>query len=61
MERWYDAVSTIFCTQYKQSDWHARLGAAAMADAIMDCIVHNTIWVETGEFNMRGAYSCAEH
>lgn len=32
-----------------------------MTDAIMDRIVHNTIWVETGEFNMRGAYSCAEH
>ena len=57
MERRYDAGSTIFCTQYKQSDWHARLGAGALADAIMDRIVHNTIWVETGGFNMREAYS----
>ncbi|MHA7225572.1 ATP-binding protein [Glutamicibacter soli] len=61
MERRYDAASTIFCTQYKQSDWHARLGADAMADAIMDRIVHNTTWVETGEFNMREAYSRAQH
>ena len=61
MERRYDAASTIFCTQYKQSDWHARLCAGALADAIMDRIVHNTIWVETGGFNMREAYSRAEH
>ena len=55
MERRYDASSTIFCTQYKQADWHTRLGAGALADAIMDRIVHNTIWVETGGFNMREA------
>lgn len=61
MERRYDAASTIFCTQYKQSDWHARLGAGALADAIMDRIVHNTIWVETGGFNMREAYSGTGH
>lgn len=61
MERRYDAASTIFCTQYKQSDWHARLGAGALADAIMDRIVHNTIWVETGGFNMREAYARVEH
>ncbi|MDZ4232260.1 MAG: ATP-binding protein, partial [Dietzia sp.] len=23
------------------------------ADAIMDRIVHNTLWIETGTFNMR--------
>lgn len=57
MERRYDAATTIFCTQYKQSDWHARLGAGALAYAIMDRIVHNTIWVETGGFNMREAFS----
>ena len=57
MERRSDAASTILCTQYKQSDWLVRLGADTMADAIMDHIVHNTIWVETGEFNMREAYS----
>jgi len=51
----------ILCTQYKQSDWHAWLGADAMADAIMGRIVDNTFWVEAGEFNMREAYSRAEH
>lgn len=53
MERRYDTTSTVFCTQYKQSDWHARLGSGALADAIMDRIVHNTILVKTGDDNMR--------
>ncbi|GAA1408315.1 hypothetical protein AUR04nite_33970 [Glutamicibacter uratoxydans] len=60
MERRYDASTTIFCTQYKQSDWHARLGAGALADAIKDRIVHHTIWVETGGFNMRESIAQAE-
>lgn len=29
------------------------IGAGVHADAIMDGIVHNTIWVETGGHNMR--------
>ena len=53
LERRYDAVSTVFCTQYAKKDWHGRLGGDAHADAIMDRIVHRTIWVETGETNMR--------
>ena len=46
-------ASTVFCTQYAQKDWHQRLGSAVHADAIMDRIVHNTLWIETGTFNMR--------
>ena len=53
MERRYNEASTIFCTQYQKKDWHARLGGAVHADAIMDRIIHNTIWVNMGEFNMR--------
>lgn len=53
LERRYDAASTVFCTQYAKKDWHQRLGSAVHADAIMDRIVHNTIWVETGSTNMR--------
>jgi len=29
------------------------LGGGVPADAIMDRIVHNTIWIETGDVNMR--------
>ncbi|WP_304481772.1 hypothetical protein [Cryobacterium sp. M23] len=36
-----------------QKDWHQRLGSGVHADAIMDRIIHNTIWVETGTYNMR--------
>lgn len=53
IERRHDSASTIFCTQYRQENWHARLGGGVHADAIMDRIVHNAVWVETGSMNMR--------
>lgn len=53
LERRYDTASTVFCTQYAQKDWHQRLGSGVHADAIMDRIVHNTIWINTGGHNMR--------
>jgi DNA replication protein DnaC len=59
IERRHDQVSTIFCTQYKQIDWHSRLGGGVHADAIMDRIIHHAIWVETGKLNMREY--CAKH
>lgn len=57
MERRHDDTSTIFCTQYRREDWHSRLGGGVHADAIMDRIVHNATWVETGSMNMREFYS----
>ena len=54
-----DERSTIFCTQYRQKDWHARLGADVTAEAIMDRIVHKTAWVDMGEMNMRAAIGTA--
>jgi DNA replication protein DnaC len=59
IERRHDAASTIFCTQYRKVDWHTRLGGGIHADAIMDRIVHNAVWIETGEINMREY--CAKH
>jgi len=53
MERRYGETSTVFCTQYLQKDWHQRLGSGVHADTIMDRIIHNTIWVDTGNYNMR--------
>ena len=53
IERRYDESSTVFCTQYPKKDWHQRLGGGVHADAIMDRIVHNAVWVETGTVNMR--------
>lgn len=53
LERRYDTASTVFCTQYAKKDWHQRLGSGVHADAIMDRIVHNTLWVDTGTHNMR--------
>lgn len=53
IERRYDENSTIFCTQYKFEDWHARLGGGILADSIMDRVVHRTIPVYSGDLNMR--------
>ena len=53
MEARYATSSTVFCTQFRQKDWHARLGGGVHAEAIMDRIVHGTAWVEMGELNMR--------
>ena len=53
LERRYGNASTVFCTQYAKKDWHQRLGSVVHADSIMDRIVHNTIWIETGIYNMR--------
>ena len=53
LELRYDTGSTVFCTQYAKKEWHPRLGGGVHADAIMDRIVHNTIWIDTGNRNMR--------
>lgn len=53
LELRYDSTSTVFCTQYPREDWHYRLGSGVHADAIMDRIVHNSIWIPTGSYNMR--------
>lgn len=42
-----------FATQPATKEWHNRLGGDTIADAILDRIVHNTIWIDTGEHNMR--------
>ena len=52
----YGSSSTVFCTQYRPKDWHARLGGGLHAEAIMDRIVHGTVWLKTGGINMRDIY-----
>ena len=53
MEARYGEAPTLFATQYKESDWHERLGGGVHADAIMDRIVHNAIFLNSGQRNMR--------
>ena len=52
-EKRYDKWPTIFCTQYKQSEWHLRLGGGVIADAIMDRIIHKCEVIYSGDVNMR--------
>ena len=53
LHRRYDQASMVFSTEYTQKDWHQRLGSGVHAIGIMDRIVHNTIWAETGGHDMR--------
>ena len=53
MEPRHDNAGTAFATQLATKEWHSRLGGDTIADAILDRIVHNTAWIDTGEFNMR--------
>lgn len=53
IERRYDNKSTMFGTQYPKKDWHQRLGGGVHADSIMDRIVHNAVWLDAGDVNMR--------
>lgn len=53
MELRCDTVSTAFTTQLATKEWHRQLGGDTIADAILDRIVHNAIWINTGEYNMR--------
>ncbi|MBW8381788.1 MAG: ATP-binding protein [Youngiibacter sp.] len=57
IERRYGVASNIFCTQFRNDEWHKRLGGGVHADAIMDRIVHNSVYIETGSLNMREFYS----
>lgn len=53
MELRYDNANTAFATQSATKEWHSRLGGDTIADAILDRIVHNTVWIDTGESDMR--------
>ena len=52
-EKRYDKWPTIFCSQYKQGEWYSRLGGDAIAEAVIDRIVHNCTVIYSGVVNMR--------
>lgn len=43
-----------------KSDWHQRLGGGGHADAIMDRIVHISVWLDAGLLNMREHFANQE-
>ncbi|WP_227004489.1 ATP-binding protein [Jeotgalibaca porci] len=53
IERRYDSGSIVYCTQFRKADWHQKLGGDLHADATTDRIVHNTVWYDTSQLNMR--------
>lgn len=56
----HGSASTVLCTRFKESEWHARLGGSVYADAIMGRIVHNVVWLCMGEKNMRKEMAARE-
>lgn len=38
--------STIFCSRFAPAGWHAKIGEATLADAILDRIVHDSYTIE---------------
>ena len=57
-------ASTIFCSQFAPAGWHAKIGEATLADAILDRIVYDsyTIEIHNGENepSMREVYGIKE-
>ena len=39
-------ASTIFCSQFAPAGWHAKIGEATIAEAILDRIVHDSYTIE---------------
>lgn len=50
----YGRASTVLCTQLRKKGQHPRLGGMH-TDAIMSRIIHNTVWLEMVDMNMRQA------
>lgn len=53
IEARYSKFSTIFVGQYSTKEWHTKLGGGVHADSIMDCVIHNSITIESNNTNMR--------
>ncbi|MFC4736277.1 IS21-like element helper ATPase IstB [Bacillus daqingensis] len=53
-------ASTIFCSQYAPEGWHAKLGDAQIADAILDRIIHDSYHILVdGTVSMRERHGLA--
>ena len=52
MELRYDN-GTAFATQLATKEWHSHLSGDTIADAVLDRIVRNAVWIDTGESDMR--------
>ncbi|AGC46929.1 IS21 family transposition helper protein [Myxococcus stipitatus DSM 14675] len=55
LEGRYRLSSTVVTSQLEPKDWHAVIGDATLADAILDCLVHNAHRIKLGGGSIRYA------
>ena len=64
IHRRHKKASTIFCSQFAPAGWHAKIGEATLADAILDRIVYDSYTIEIhnngNEPSMREVYGIKE-
>lgn len=61
LERRSGNTSTIYCSQYSFAGWHEQLGGGAIADSILDRIIHGSYKLEIkGDVSMRQRLAEAE-
>lgn len=54
IERRYRTGSTILCSQFSHESWHNKLGGGAIADAILDRLLSNSVSIFIdGKVSMR--------
>ena len=49
----HDLIESLTLAQFAPSEWLDRLGGGPQADAITDRIVHDSVFFNSGELNMR--------
>lgn len=61
VESRHQVASTIFCSQYDSQGWYEKIGETTLADAILDCIIHDfyNIFID-GEISMRERHGIKE-
>lgn len=57
----YQSGSTIFCSQFAQTEWHDRISEGTLSEAILDRVVHNAYKILIdGKMSMRERYALKE-
>lgn len=53
IEKLYEKTSVVLITLYPKEAWHERIANDAIAESIMERLIHNAIYIDCGNKNMR--------